>query len=221
VTVRRVVLLVCAATLALASCTTGSGSANSAAAQKQSAQDAKRAAQALQRAKTRDPGCEFLVAREAKRSIPPPKDLLFLTDAVATPQPCYDKITFTFQSTGADLPPGYDVEYQKPPFTEGPNKSPVETLGSAFLMVTFKPAASSDGRDPARPKQTYLGNLRLALSPDMHHTCIVRHMEDGLGTVNWLIGLDTKRPFTVDAYNNPPRVDVLITSDSPNDHKGC
>jgi hypothetical protein len=55
----------------------------------------------------------------------------------------------------------------------------------------------------------------------MHHTCIVRHMEDGLGTVNWLIGLDTRRPFTVDAYNNPPRVDVLVTTASPNDGANC
>jgi hypothetical protein len=220
VTDRRLVPLLVAAALALASCTTGSTSGESAAAQKQSAQAARRAADALQRARTRDPGCEFLVAREAKRTIPAPKDVLFLTDAVAAPQPCYDKITFTFRSTGADLPPGYEVEYRKPPFTEGEKKAPVETLGTAFLVVTFKPAASTDGRDPSKPKQTYLGNLRLSLR-NMHHTCIVRHMEDGLGTVNWLIGLDTKRPFTVDAYNNPPRVDVLITTASPNDGASC
>jgi hypothetical protein len=220
VTVRPAVLLLCVAALALASCTAGRGATDNAAAQKQSAQAAKQAAQALQRAKNRDPGCEFLVAREAKRSIPAPKDILFLTDAVAAPQPCYDKITFTFASTGADLPPGYDVEYQKGPFTEGAKKSPVETLGTAFLVVTFKPAASTDGRDPAKPKQMYLGNLRLSLR-NMHHTCIVRHLEDGLGTVNWLIGLDTKRPFTVDAYNNPPRVDVLITTAGPTDGANC
>jgi hypothetical protein len=220
VNVRPAVLLLCVIALALASCTTGSGSTDNAAAQKQSAQAAKQAAQALQRAQNRDAGCQFLVAREAKRSIPPPKDILFLTDAVATPQPCYDKITFTFTSTGADLPPGYEVEYKKPPFTEGPQNSPVETVGSAFLVVTFKPAASTDGRDPANPKQTYLGNLRLSLR-GTHHTCIVRHLADGLGTVNWLIGLDTKRPFTVDAYNNPPRVDVLITTASPTDGSSC
>jgi hypothetical protein len=96
----------------------------------------------------------------------------------------------------------------------------VETVGSDFLVITFTPAASTDGRDPANPKQTYLGNLRLALR-NMHHTCIVRHMEDGLGTVSWLIGLDSKRPFTVDAYNNPPRVDLLITTASPNDGANC
>jgi len=210
---------VAAAALVLASCTTGS-STNDAAAQKQSAKDARRAAQAIERAKTRAPGCQYLVAREAKRTIPAPKDLVFLTDAVATPQQCYDKITFTFASTGADLPPGYDVEYQKGPFTEGPKKAPVETLGTAFLLVTFQPAQSVDGRDPGNPKQTYLGNLRLQLR-NMHHTCIVRHMEDGDGTVLWLIGLDVKRPFTVDAYNNPPRVDVLITTEGPNDRANC
>ena len=219
-TFRRAVVLACAAALALASCTAGSSSGNSAKAQKQSAKDAKRAAQALERAKTRDPGCEFLVAREAKRTIPAAKDLVFLTDAVATPQPCYDKITFTFQSTGADLPPGYDVEYQKGPILDGPSKKPAITLGTAYLVVTFTPAQSQDARNPGDIKHTYAGNQRLSLK-NMHHTCIVNHLTDGDGTVIWLIGLDVKRPFTVDAYNNPPRVDVLVTTASPNDGANC
>ena len=217
---RRAAVLVCVAGFALAACTTGGSGADTAAQQKQSAKDAKRAAQALERAKTRDPGCQFIVARELKRTIPASKDLVFLTGAVASPQPCYDKVTFTFQSTGADYPPGYDVEYQKGPFTEGPRKSPVETLGTAYLLVTFKPAQSVDGRDPNHPKQTYLGNLRLALR-GMHHMCIVRHLIDGDGTVMWVIGLDVKRPFTVDAYNNPPRVDVIVTTASPTDAANC
>jgi hypothetical protein len=217
--VGRAVVLALAAGLALASCTVGRSGEN-ASSRTQSAKGAKRAAQALDRAKNRDPGCRFIVAREAKRSIPTPPDLVFLTDAVATAQPCYDKITFTFESTGADFPPGYEVEYRKPPFTEGADHSPVETVGSAFLFVTFRPAQSFDRRDPNNPKQTYLGNLRLQLK-DMHHTCIVRHLEDGDGTVMWVIGLDVKRPFTVDAYNNPPRVDVLVTTASPNDQKNC
>jgi hypothetical protein len=29
----------------------------------------------------------------------------------------------------------------------------------------------------------------------------------------WLIGLDERRPFTVDAANHPPRVTVLVMND--------
>ena len=214
------VVLALAAGLVLASCTVGSSANDSAASKTQSASGAKKAARAIERAKNRDAGCEFLVAREAKRTIPAPKDLVFLTGAVAAPQPCYDKITFTFESTGADFPPGYEVEYQKGPFTDGPDKKPAITLGTATLVVTFKPAQSQDGRDPGNIKHTYTGPARLGLR-HMHHTCIVNHLTDGDGTVIWLIGLDVKRPFTVDAYNNPPRVDVLVTTASPNDGANC
>ncbi|MGI9153310.1 MAG: hypothetical protein ACR2IY_05480, partial [Rubrivivax sp.] len=78
-----------------------------------------------------------------------------------------------------------------------------------FLLVTFTPASQFDARDPARPIQTYKGNLLLALDT-MHHVTMVRKLIDGPGTVIWLIGLDQKRPFTVDAVSNPPRVDVYI-----------
>jgi hypothetical protein len=217
---RRVVLLALAAGLLLAACTPSGSSNNAANTQRQTAKDAKQAEQAIQRAKTRDPGCQFLVARTEKRAIPAPaKDLLFLTDAVATAQPCYDKITFTFQSTGADLPPGYAVEYHKGQVIDGPDKKPAITLGNATLLVTFTPAQSDNRANPNNVQKTYAGLPRLALK-HMHHTCIVNHLTDGDGTVNWLIGLDVKRPFTVDAYNNPPRVDVLVTA-GPNDAANC
>jgi outer membrane PBP1 activator LpoA protein len=217
---RRVVLLALAAGLVLAACTPSGNSNNAANTQRQTAKDAKQAEQAIQRAKTRDPGCQFLVARTEKRAVPAPaKDLLFLTDAVATAQPCYDKITFTFQSTGADLPPGYAVEYHKGQVIDGPDKKPAITLGNATLLVTFTPAQSDNRANPNNVQKTYAGLPRLALK-HMHHTCIVNHLTDGDGTVNWLIGLDVKRPFTVDAYNNPPRVDVLVTA-GPNDAANC
>ena len=152
------------------------------------------------------------MARTEKRSVPAPTDPLFLTDAVAQPTTCYDEVLFTFQATGADFPPGYEVEYRKGPFTEGPTGAPVSMLGNAFLYVTFKPAQSVDRSNPGRPKQTYPGNLLLRLK-GMRHTEIVRKLIDGDGTVMWIIGLDTKRPFTVDSYNSPPStafVKILI-----------
>jgi hypothetical protein len=143
----------------------------------------------------------------------PPEHLVLLTDAYAVAEPCWDKIVFTFEPTGADMPPGYTVGYQKGPFVEGDaGQFTVETLGDAFLFVTLTPASEYDASDPGRIKQTYPGNLRLTLN-DMHHTEIVRLIKenDGENVVRWLIGLDTKRPFTVDAANNPPRVIVYIS----------
>jgi len=144
---------------------------------------------------------------EERRATPAPEHLLLLTGAYAVAEPCWDKIVFEFEPTGADMPPGYDIEYRKPPFVEGDGK-PVYVLGEAFLYVTFTPASQTDTRG-SRPKQTYLGNLSLRLE-DMHHTQIVRKLIDGDGTVSWIIGLDVKRPFTVDAANRPPRVSVYI-----------
>lgn len=173
------------------------------------AQVAREATRELDAARRRDLGCANVVMSEGDRTTRPPEHLLRLTDAYAVAEPCWDKIVFTFESTGADMPPGYDIGYEKGPFTEGDaGQYTVETLGTAFLYVTFSPAASVK-ETGGRPQQTYLGNLRLTLR-DMHHTEIVRKIIDGDGTVMWLIGLDVKRPFTVDAANNPPRVSVYI-----------
>ena len=66
------------------------------------------------------PGCDTIVASEARRFRRPTKSLIYLIDAVAEPHACYDKITFTFDPADSDgLPPGYVVEYRKPPFVEG------------------------------------------------------------------------------------------------------
>lgn len=168
---------------------------------------AKAATRKLQRAQARDLGCDNVVMSEERRSTAPPEHLVLLDDAYAVAEPCWDKIVFTFQPTGADMPPGYEIEYRRPPFVEGDQgQYTVETLGDAFLFVTFAPAL---GTDPRTNRQIYRGNLRLRLE-DMHHTEIVRKLIDGDGTVMWLIGLDTKRPYTVDAANKPPRVTVYI-----------
>lgn len=167
------------------------------------------------------PGCEFIVAGAEKRFTKPLPDIEFLQSAVAESTTCYDKITFLFDpGDGPDLPPGYTVEYRKAPFGyEGVANS---TAGfkdaKAVLAVEIQPASTTDARNPARPVETYKGNLRLQLT-DMRHTVIVEwlskivdltpedHTDD---KVVWLIGLDSKRPFTVDAANQPPRVSVLV-----------
>jgi hypothetical protein len=168
----------------------------------QKAADAEQATKKLQQAERQDLGCNNIVTSRDKRVTPPPEHMVLLVDAVAVAEPCWDKITFTFKPTGANAPPGYTIEYRDPPFVEGDEgQYTVETLGNAFLYITFAPASETDYTS-GQPRQTYPGNLRLRLE-DMHFTEIVRKIQDHPdGTQSWLIGLNEKRPFTVDAVAN-------------------
>jgi hypothetical protein len=209
------------------------------------------------------PGCQHIVAGTEKRSTTPGEDLQFLTSAIAEPKTCYDKITFEFDpGDGPDLPPGYTVEYRKPPFVEGVHTSTEGFKEAKYVLyVEIRPASTTDNRFSGRGITTYKGNLRLGLQ-GMEHSVIVEWLDTappsvpesiapasttttiprGSGSTSttsstvappappappttsttlapndpatsrvvWLIGLDSKRPFTVDASNQPPKVSVLI-----------
>ncbi len=195
--------------------------------------------------KTPDLGCRFIVASTLPRETIPGDVTQFLLSAVAEPAPCYDKVTFTFDAGGgSDEPPGYLVEYRKKPFLEGVSSSTAGFPDAKYVLyVEMRPASATDRRFAGRPRQTYAGNLRLALQ-DMKHTVMVEWLDKAppaladstkkksaagattsssvpgevvaapndpdYSRVVWLIGLDKKRPFTVDAANNPPRVNVLV-----------
>jgi hypothetical protein len=139
----------------------------------------------------------------------------FLIDATAGAQGCLDVVTFTFQTRGDGTPPGYIVRYRDAtaePFKDGDTE--IDVPGSAHLAVSVAPAASTDTSVPDSPQQTYTGNLSLDYG-DHHHLAIVRELPDakdpaGQDTVNWVIGLDSLRPFRVDRADNPPRVMILI-----------
>ena len=131
-----------------------------------------------------------------------------LTDASAGAAGCLDVVTFTFQSLGSGTPPGYVVEYKDPPFSDGDPPREVTVDGSAFLTVAIFPASSVDITKEDTPR-TYFGNLFLQYG-DHHHLVVVRKFDDVLGTVQWVIGLDEKRPFLVDSAANPTRISVYI-----------
>lgn len=176
---------------------------------------------------TAGPGCEFIVAGDERRFTQPLESLEYLQNAVAEPNTCYDRITFVFDpGDGPDLPPGYSVEYREAPF--GLEGIPTSTGGfkdaDAVLYVEFSPVSSESVRLADRRVEGYQGNLRLRLA-DMGHTVIVEWVDqlpedmtpDDItdDKVVWLIGLDEKRPFTVDAANQPPRVSVLVMNERP------
>jgi len=166
------------------------------------------------------PGCEHIVASTGKRFRRPSKNLIYMVDAVAEPTACYDKITFVFDPGDfPDLPPGYIVEYRKPPFVEGITTT---TEGfkqaKAVLYVEMQATSDVDRRFAGSGRQTYKGNQRLGLE-GMTHTVIVEWVKDYKDTTPddptddkliWVIGLNKKVPFTVDSANQPPRVSVLV-----------
>ncbi len=131
-----------------------------------------------------------------------------LTDATAGVAGCLDEVTFTFQSLGSGTPPGYVVEYKDPPFSDGDPPHEVPLDGVAFLAVTISPAASVDITQEDTPR-TYFGNLLLQYE-DHHHLVLVRKFDDLLGSVQWVIALDGKRPFLVDSAANPTRISIYI-----------
>jgi hypothetical protein len=141
----------------------------------------------------------------------------FLVDATAGAVGCLDVVTFTFRTRGDGTPPGYTVRYRdqtKEPFQDGDPPTDIQVDGSATLFVSIAPAASVDTSVPDSPQHTYTGNLSLDYG-DHHHLVIVRELPDGKDaagqdTVNWVIGLDSPRPFRVDRAGNPPRVTILI-----------
>ena len=164
---------------------------------------------------SRGPGCRFIVASEAKRTtVPIINQTVFLDDASAVPTVCYDKITFTFAAgAGGDLPPAYSVQYVPLNAPTVANTGTASLTGvKAVLEVVIRPAT-----DSFAGTATYKGNLRLALTP-MNHTLIVEYLSNlpqpspdpNQSQVVWLIGLDEKRPFTTDAADSPPRVNVLV-----------
>jgi hypothetical protein len=158
-------------------------------------------------------GCASFRGAEVPRISTGPVAPGRLTDAEAGAVGCLDRVEFTFTSLGdgtvqgQGLAPGYDVEYVDPPFTDAGTQ--ISIPGEAFLQVTMKPASSYDTTDPAHPKPTYLGNLRLRWSQH-NHLEVVQRLEDVDDSVLWIISLDSKRPFAVDAARDPTRITIWI-----------
>jgi hypothetical protein len=115
---------------------------------------------------------------------------------------CTDRIEFSFESTSGQ--PGVQVSYQQPPFTEDGSGEPVTVEGSAFLVVRFEPATTFD-IETGEP--TYDGPDQI-VPVDTRWVREVRLTGSFEGVVNWLVGLDAERGFTVDTASN--RVTITI-----------
>jgi len=111
---------------------------------------------------------------------------------------CVDHVVFSFRSKSPD-PPGYTITYGTPPFTADASGAAVPVRGSAFIVVKVKPGY---GFDFDTGTTTYAGAKRITPSGTNHVTEIVE-TGDFEGTLTWVVGLNEKRPFSVEATGKP------------------
>jgi hypothetical protein len=118
---------------------------------------------------------------------------------------CVDHVIFDFNATGTD-PPNYTVTYGTPPFAGDASGAPVAVAGSAFVVVKVQPGY---GFDFETGKPTYTGPKSLPIAHTNHVRSIVE-TGDFEGILTWVIGLDSKRAFSVQATGTP-RHQLVIT----------
>jgi hypothetical protein len=140
-------------------------------------------------------------------SNPSPSKAVLLTAVRETSDGCVDHIVFDFKGKDPG-PPGYSLTYGTPPFVQDGSGAPVPVAGKAFIVVRLSPAY---GYDFETGVQTYNGARRIAATGANHVTEVVE-TGDFEAVVTWVIGLDTKRPFTVEATGAPAHQLVVTVS---------
>jgi cell division septation protein DedD len=156
-----------------------------------------------------------------RRQTPEGNDNVYLVDAaVSDPLGCVDIVTFEFRSDGRQLPPGYSVEYEDGPFRDFTSGDEFEPAGEAFLVLRFlRTSVFTMSPSPdVEPEPTYTG--RESIDPSgMNHLQEARIVQgDEDGAIQWVIGLDSKRPFNIDASTVPllpEPSDTTTTTSSP------
>jgi hypothetical protein len=143
-------------------------------------------------------------ASELSRESAPGPGISLVETANVSRGDCTDDVRFEFASGDIDLPPRYVAEYQAGPFIDFNQDVPASPGGTVFLVIRFEQATS-----------TYLGRTtyrsRESIEPGgMHHLQDVRMVRAPDNTVEFVIGLDQKRPFLVDGAPSPPHVLVRI-----------
>ncbi|MDQ1475415.1 MAG: hypothetical protein QOE62_644 [Actinomycetota bacterium] len=118
---------------------------------------------------------------------------------------CVDHVIFDFNAKGTD-PPGYTITYGEPPFVGDASGAQIAVAGNAFVVVKIKPGY---GFDFETGKPTYTGPKNLPVGSTNHVKAIVE-TGDFEGVLTWVIGMDAKRPFSVQATGTP-RHQLVVT----------
>ena len=124
-------------------------------------------------------------------------ETLYLTHVALKSEDCISTVSFEFEPEAQVL--GYDVSYQPADTAkiEDGSGNPVEIAGNAFLVVKLTPAMTAK-IDGDQVTKTYTGSNRL---PGTNPITEVVKTGDFEGVVTWVIGLDSKRPFTTNAFD--------------------
>jgi hypothetical protein len=136
---------------------------------------------------------------------PPTTHAALLTKVTEFGDHCVDHVVFDFTGKGTDLP-GYSVTYGTPPFVTDASGAPVSVAGNAFVVVKVNPGY---GYDFETGHATYTGPKSLPVANTNHVRAIVE-TGDFEGVLTWVIGLDHKRPFSVQATGTP-RHQLVVT----------
>jgi len=123
---------------------------------------------------------------------------VLLTNVQVLGDNCVDHVVFDFSGEGTD-PPGYSVTYADPPFTGDASGAPIAVAGTAFVEIKVKPGYTYDF---VTGKPTYTGPKSVPVGSSNHVRAIVE-TGDFEGVLTWVIGLDSKRPFSLQATGTP------------------
>jgi hypothetical protein len=130
----------------------------------------------------------------------------YLTKVGRQGDACRDHIVFDF-APKSTKEPGYEVSYGTAPFEADGSGAIVPVAGNAYVVVKIQPGYTFDFDTS---KKTYTGPNRITPAGANHVEEMVL-VSDFEGSLTWVIGLDVKRPFTVQATGDPqPQLVVTI-----------
>ncbi len=205
---RITVIVGCCCALLLGACggskTTGTSTSTSTAASVSSGPSTTTTTVALS---TTSLPCQPIPFPTTPATSPTTTNAALLTNVQELGDHCVDHVIFDFTGKGTD-PPGYTVSYATPPIVGDASGAPIAVAGNAFVMVKVKPGY---GYDFETGKQTYNGPKSVPVTATNHVRAIVE-TGDFEGVLTWVIGLDVKRPFSVQATGTPKHQLVVTIS---------
>lgn len=156
-----------------------------------------------------------------RRHTPPGETDVHLVDArVARLDDCADEVVFEFRSVEPGFPPGYEIGYEDgPTFVDFTSGDEFDVSGEAFLVIRFERTGTVEVTGPegeAEFTDTYVG-LESIVPSGMNHLLEARIVQAPEGMVQWVIGLDSERPFTVDSSTLPRPLPDEPTDPAPDD----
>jgi hypothetical protein len=151
--------------------------------------------------------CQPLPVPTTPVTSPTTADAVLLTNVQELGDDCVDHVIFDFKGKGTN-PPGYTVTYGTPPFVADGSGEPVAVAGDAFVVVKVNPGY---GYDFETGETTYTGPKSVPVQSTNHVRAIVE-TGDFEAVLTWVIGLDSKRPFSVQASGTPTHQLVVTIS---------